>query len=492
MGAPMRRPLLLLAAALIAAPAANAAPQLQKLGDFDQPLYVASAPGDSSRLYVVEKAGTIRVLRNGVKLAAPFADLSADVSDVNEQGLLSIAFTPDFPASRLLYAYFTDNEGDIRVDQLRAPSADLADPAYRRTTVEIPHPGAANHNGGTARFGPDGYLWLATGDGGGSNDQFGNAQDTSSLLGKVLRIAPRPGLNGYDVPAGNPFGNAVWSYGLRNPFRFSFDRATGDLFLGDVGQGTTEEIDRAPAASSRGLGWNYGWPDCEGSFMRGSTTAACPADKGVKPIIDQFQPQWRTINGGVVVRDPGLPSLYGSYLYGDTYNGYLHSALPDGSADHSFGLTLPGVAGITEDGAGHVYLASLSGGVYRLVDPSAPATGSTADRTPPSLRTRVKRRQRVLRNRGVIAYARSSENGSVALASTLRVGARSYRLRYVRRPAEAGQRVRLKGRLTARARRALRRALNRGRRARVRVALRARDAAGNRSPLARARVRVRR
>jgi Glucose / Sorbosone dehydrogenase len=488
----MRRLLLLLAASLIAAPAAKAAPQLQKLGDFDQPLYVAAAPGDSTRLYVVEKAGSIRVLRNGVKLPTPFADLSADVSDAGEQGLLSIAFAPDFTASRLLYAYFTDNQGNIRVYQLRAASADLADPAYRRTTIEIPHPGAANHNGGTVRFGPDAYLWLATGDGGGSNDQFGNAQNASSLLGKVLRIAPRPGQTGYDVPAGNPFGNAVWSIGLRNPFRFSFDRATWDLFLGDVGQGTTEEIDRAPASSSRGRGWNYGWPACEGSYAMGSTTQPCPMADAVQPIIDQFQPDWRTINGGVVVRDPGLPSLYGRYLYGDTYNGYLRSVLPDGTDDRSFGLTLPGVAGITEDGVGHVYLASLEGGVYRLADPSTATTVPPSDRTPPRLVMRVKRRQRVLRNRGVVAYARSSERGTVALASRLRIGKRSYRLRYTRKAAEAGTRVRLKGRLTRRARRALRRALERGRRARVRGALRARDAAGNRSPLARARVWVRR
>jgi len=503
----MHRTLLPLLACLIAAAPADAAVHLQKVGDFDGPLYVAAAPGDHSRLYVVEKAGTIRVVRDGVKLPTPFADLSGDVSDDGERGLLSIAFAPDFATSRLLYAYFTDNEGDIRVDQLRAPNSDLADPTYRRTTIEIAHPFHSNHNGGTARFGPDGLLWLAPGDGGGSYDVEQNAQDKAKLLGKVLRIRPRPGATGYDVPAGNPFGNAVWSYGLRNPFRFSFDRLTGDLLIGDVGQATTEEIDLAPSSLGRGRGYDFGWPVCEGSYQTDSTVTPCT--KGVKPVIDQFQPEWKTINGGVVVRDTSLPSLYGRYLYGDTNSGKLHSAHPDGSDDRPLGFSLPGVAGISEDAAGCVYGASLSGGVYRFVEtstavPCPPAAGGAgagpggpaADRTPPRLRTRVRRRQRVLRNRGVIAYGRSSEGGTVALAARLRIGKRSYRLRYTRKPAAAARRIRLKARLTRRARRALRRALERPhtlrRRPTVRVALRARDSAGNRSPLARARVWVRR
>jgi glucose/arabinose dehydrogenase len=491
----MRRALLPVIACLVAAAPAGAAVRLQKVGDFDAPLYVAAAPGDYGRLYVVERAGTIRVVRDGVKLATPFADLRASVSDDGERGLLSIAFAPDFATSRLLYAYFTDNEGDIRLDQLRAASGDLADPGYRRQTIEIPHPGASNHNGGTVRFGPDGYLWLATGDGAVGE----NASNTSSLLGKVLRIAARPAADGHAVPAGNPFGNEVWSYGLRNPFRFSFDRLTGDLLIGDVGQSTTEEIDLARSSSGRGRGADFGWPDCEGSYQTGSTTSACTT--GVLPIIDQFQNDgWTTINGGVVVRDPSLPSLYGRYLYGDTNSGMLHSARPDGTDDRPLGFSLPGVAGITEDAAGCVYGASLNGGVYRFVEtstavPCRPAPGVTApppDRTPPSLRTWVKRRQRVLHNRGVIAYARSSERGTVALAGRLRIGRRSYWLRYTRRAAAAATRVRLKARLTRRARRGLRRALARHRRARVRVALRARDAAGNRSRLVRARVRARR
>jgi glucose/arabinose dehydrogenase len=492
-----------LAGCLACAAPAAAAPRLERIGgDFDSPLYVAAAPGDYSRLYVVEQGGLVRVVRNGVTLSAPFADLRGDLTTGGERGLLSIAFPPDFARSRLLYAYFTDAQGDVRIEQLRAASADRADPSYRRTTLEIPHPGEANHNGGTARFGPDGYLWLGTGDGGGGYDSTHHAQDRGALLGKILRIAPRPG-GGYNVPPGNPFGNAVWSYGLRNPFRFSFDRLTGDLVIGDVGQSTTEEIDWAPAAAARGRGWNYAWPTCEGSFVTDSKTTPCPSAAGVKPVIDRFQSDgWATINAGVVVRDRSLPSLYGRLVYGDTDTGMLRSARlrsPHVTDDAALPFTLPGVAGINEDNTGCVYLASLSGGVYRLVEnatgapcrpASAPPSSGQTDHRAPRLRVRVPARQRVLRNRGLIAYARSDEAGSVAISARLVIGRRSYRLHYRRVPARAGKRLRLKATLTARGARALRRALRRHRRARVRVALRARDAAANRSRLARRTVRV--
>jgi glucose/arabinose dehydrogenase len=487
-----------------AAPAA-AAVRLQKVADFDEPVYVTAAPGDYSRLYVVEKGGRVSVVRGGVKLATPFADLSADLTSESERGLLSIAFPPDFARSGFAYAYLTDAQGDIRVDELRATSRDRADPSYRRTTIEVLHPGAANHNGGTARFGPDGYLWLATGDGGGQNDPGDNAQDPAEQLGKVLRIAPTPG-GGYATPPDNPHAKGIWAIGLRNPFRFSFDRLTGDLAIGDVGQDTTEEIDYAPASANRGRNWNYGWDHCEGSYDTGTTTAC--SFSSVKPVIDRLQSEgWTTINGGVVVRDRSLPSLYGHYLYGDTYTGTLRSArlrLPRASDDVPLALSLPGVADIGEDALGCVYLASLAGGVYRLVETSTSATcappspspspspPAAADRTAPSLRIRVPRRQRVLRQRGVIAYARSSERGTVGLASRLKIGRRSYPLRYLRPRAEAGKRIRLRARLTGRAARALRRALRRRHRARVVVALRARDLARNRSRLARRTVSVRR
>jgi hypothetical protein len=436
------------------------------------------------------------VVRNGAKLGPAFADLSSLVDGSGERGLLSIAFAPDFARSRLVYAYYTDNQGDIHVDELRAPTADATDPSYRRVTIEIAHTAAANHNGGTAAFGPDGLLYLAPGDGGAG--QSANAQNTSSLLGKVLRIQPVPG-GGYRVPAGNPFGNAVWSYGLRNPFRFSIDRATGDLVIGDVGASSTEEIDFAPASTSRGRGWNYGWDPCEGSYAQGSTSTPCPLAGAVGPVLDRFQPDWTTINAGVVVRDRSLPSLFGRFVYGDTGGGQLHSAVlrrPRVTDDRREGFSLAGVAGFGEDAAGCVYAASLSGGVHRLVETSTqvpcPAPAVSADRTAPRMRWRIPRRQRVRKRRGAIAYARCNERCAVSMSGRLVIGKRSYKLRKARKSVRANRRLTVRVRLTRRASRALRRALRQRRRARVRVAVRARDTAGNPTRLVRRTVRVRR
>jgi hypothetical protein len=484
--------LTLLMVALGAAPA-QAALRLQKVGDFNTPIYVTSAPGDYSRLYVVERAGTIRVVRNGVTLATPFADLRGVVDETGERGLLSIAFPPDFATSRLLYAYYTDGSGTLHVDELRARDADHADPTYRRVTIQIAHP-ATNHNGGTVAFGPDAYLYLAPGDGANS----ANAPNTASLLGKVLRIDPTPG-GGHRIPAGNPFGNEVWSTGLRNPFRFSFDRLSGDLVIGDVGASTTEEIDYAPNSQQRGRGWNYGWPTCEGSYIQGSTTDPCTT--GQRPVIDHFQDDWNTINAGVVVRDPSLPSLYGRLLNGDKTHGHLWSAVlrqPRAVDDRPLPFSLDNVAGFGQDAAGCVYAASLSGGVYRFVENSTavpcprPSAVAFSDRVPPRLSVRVPKRQRVRKRHGAIAYARCSEACRVSMSGRLRIGRHSYRLRKTAKRAAAHKRIKLRVRLTRRSSRALRRALKHHRRARVRVALRARDAAGNRSLLLARRLRVRR
>ena len=251
--------LLAAAAAALPASAAHAAVSLRSIGPtFDGPVFVAGAPGDDQRLYVVEQRGTIETVRDG--RASTFVDLQAAVQGPGdsgaggEQGLLGLAFAPDFQASRLLYVYFTDTNGDNRVEELRAPTDDAADPASRRLVLTIPHPGAQNHNGGTLRFGPDGLLYLAPGDGGTGGAP---AHDLNDLRGKVLRIDPHGSAPGqYAIPAGNPFaGQAgkrgeIWAYGLRNPYRFAFDRTTGDLIVGDVGEGTTEEIDWLPAAGA--------------------------------------------------------------------------------------------------------------------------------------------------------------------------------------------------------------------------------------------------
>src|SRR5919199_274434 len=346
---------------------------------------------------------------------------------------------------------------------------------------------------------------MAPGDGRTSS----NAQSLSTPLGKVLRVRPRPGADGYDIPSGNPFPSSpVWSYGLRNPFRFSFDRATGDLTIADVRELTTEEVDFAPRSSGSGRGANFGWPTCEGSFLNGSTTAPCTFSGSVLPVIDQFHSNgWVALIGGFVSRDPALPSLCGRYVYTDNGLGDIWSAVlrsPHALDNHATGLHVAEPAGFGEDNSGHLYVASLAGPVYRIVEDASPrpcggpggsgaSPGSSTGRDvmPPRLVVRIPSRQRVLRLGGAVAYARCSERCIVSMAARLRIGRRSYRLHRTTRTIAAHHRSKLRARLTRRARRALGRARAGHRRARVGVALRARDGSGNRSRLIQGTVRVR-
>ncbi|MGH2846031.1 MAG: PQQ-dependent sugar dehydrogenase, partial [Thermoleophilaceae bacterium] len=448
-----------LIAALAVPAAAQAQVRLQPVGDFASPVHVTGAPEDFERIYVVEQRGTIQVVRGGQ--AEQFLDLRSsvlspeDAGGGGEEGLLSMAFAPDFPQSRLLYVYFTDTDGNNRLEELRAPTGDAADPDSRRLVLLLEHPGRTNHNGGQLQFGPDGMLYLAPGDGGGGNDPGDNAQDLGSLLGKVLRIDPRAaGPAPYTIPADNPFVGTpgargeIWSYGLRNPFRFSFDRRTGDLIIGDVGQGTTEEIDFVPASQGAGRGVNFGWDPCEGSFQAGSEIAPCTLPGATGPVIDAFQDDgWRAIIGGYVVHDPSLPSLVGRYVFSDAAKGELWSArlaVPRAQEVGPVGLAIPGASSFGEDAAGCIYVTQLGGAVSRIVEtdarvpcgpgfatgvPGGPGGQAAADTLAPRLRVRVKRRQRVLRLRGAVVYARCSERCSVAAGGRLRIGRRVYRMR---------------------------------------------------------------
>jgi glucose/arabinose dehydrogenase len=502
--------------ALAAATPATAQLRLQGVGTFASPVHVTGAPGDHERLYVVEQRGTVQVVRGGA--ATQFLDLTGAVRAGGEEGLLSIAFPPDFQQSRLFYAYFTDSTGTNRVEELRAPTGDVADPSYRRLVIELPFTSASNHNGGQLQFGPDGLLYLAPGDGGSSS---ATAQDLGSPHGKVLRIDPRPsGALGYTIPADNPFvgdPNAldeIWSYGLRNPFRFSFDRLTGDLVIGDVGAGHTEEIDFAPATLGTGRGANFGWNPCEGSFVQGSTTMPCTLPGATAPVIDAFAADgWHAIIAGYVVRDPSVPSLLGRFVYSDNSKGELWSArltTPQAEDVRSMGISVPGASSFGEDAAGCVYVTQLGGAVSRIVEndvrvpclPSAAAPVPTlvpqAD-TPPGLAIGIRRRQRVLRRRGALLSIGCSEPCRVAAGGRLRIGRARYRMRRIVRTAPVltapgGNLRRIKVRLTKRGFRALRRCARRGRlrRASVRLDLRATDSAGLRSPVVRRTVRVRR
>jgi glucose/arabinose dehydrogenase len=356
-----------------AEPAASGV-RLARVGTFEQPVYVSAPPGDQRRVMVVEKTGRIRVVRGGRKLATPFLDLSGEVSTGSEQGLLSMAFAPDYAQSRRFYVYFTDGSGDIRVQEFLAASDDRADKASRRQLLLVDHPPAQNHNGGQLQFGPDGLLYLGLGDGGGAGDQhgtIGNGQSLGTLLGKILRIDPRPsGGRPYGIPASNPFRTRsgarpeIYAYGLRNPWRFSFDRKTGDLAIADVGQNAVEEVDLARRGTASGA--NYGWRVWEGRqrFASGNAPGHVP------PVLTKSHSDgWCSITGGYVVRDPALTSLVGRYVYGDYCKGDLRSArlkLPTAEGDRGLGLHVEGLTSFGEDARGRVYVASLGGGVWRL------------------------------------------------------------------------------------------------------------------------------
>lgn len=356
----------------VTAPARAAHLQLVKVGTFDEPTYVTSPPDDPSRLFVVEKRGRVRVLIRGRLLRQPFLNLSKVVnSSAEEQGLLSVAFAPDYARSRRFYVDFTDHTGDVRVVELQrtANNPNLASPRSARNVLTIDHRRFTNHNGGQLEFGPDGYLYVGVGDGGSEDDPFNYGQNKDVLLAKILRIDPRPA-GGYSIPASNPFRDdrpaqpATWAYGLRNPWRFSFDRQTGDLVIADVGQDQEEEVDFAPRGT--GAGANYGWSIWEG-YRRNKPGRAPGA---VFPVLVTLHSHgYCAIIGGYVVRDRSLKSLYGRYIYGDLCKPEIQAAkLRRGHASDKTGtgLDVAEMSSFGEDASGRVYAVSLKGPVYRI------------------------------------------------------------------------------------------------------------------------------
>ena len=347
--------------------------RLRSIGRFESPVYVTSPPADRRRVFVVEQAGRIMVVGGGRKRT--FLDIRGQVTSGSEQGLLSVAFAPDYADSGRFYVYFTDNAGDQRVVEYRRSSANRADAGSARVVLRMADD-EGNHNGGLLLFGPDRHLYIGTGDGGGAGDQHGargNAQNLDSLLGKILRIDPaQSGGSAYTVPNDNPFASRggargeIYSYGLRNPWRFSFDRRTGDLTIGDVGQNEIEEIDFV--RRGRGAGANFGWRPFEGRsrFVPGES-----ADGHVPPVITRTHGDgWCSITGGVVVRDRSLSGLRGRYLFGDICKSRIYSAkLSAGRATgvRATSMRIDTVSSFGEDARGRVYAVSLDGPVYRLV-----------------------------------------------------------------------------------------------------------------------------
>jgi glucose/arabinose dehydrogenase len=350
--------------------------KLQRVGRFVSPLFVTSPPGDRRRQFVVEQAGRVMVLRDGRKLGRPFLDLRSQVlARSSEQGLLSMAFAPDYATSGLFYVYYTDAAGYQRVVEFRRRDADHADAGSARLVLRM-RDEESNHNGGLLMFGPDGQLYVGTGDGGGGGDQHGargNAQNLGSLLGKILRIDPRArDGRAYSASPRNPFaGRAgaryeIYAYGLRNPWRFSFDRKRGDLIIGDVGQNAFEEIDFVRRGAGRGA--NFGWRPYEG---RSRYTPGESAPGHVRPVIVRAHSNgYCSITGGVVVRDPLLPALRGRYIWGDFCDGRIESAKLSrrrARGVRQTSLRVKSLSSFGEDAQGRVYVTSLSGPVYRIV-----------------------------------------------------------------------------------------------------------------------------
>jgi cysteine-rich repeat protein len=354
----------------------------------DTPTFATAPPLDPHRVFVTEQAGRIRVIEDGVLLPEPFLSITGDVLCCGERGLLSVAFHPDYASNRRFFVYYNDDDGGIVIARYEATAdPNVADPASKRVLLRIPHPTYGNHNGGQLAFGPDGYLYVGTGDGGGGGDPDENAQDPTRLLGKLLRIDvdvdSRPWRR---VPPGNPnFGSGakaglVWATGLRNPWRFGFDRGTGDLYVADVGQGSIEEIDVQPASSTGGE--NYGWDVFEGSQCYEPTPPAvsCPDRTPFTfPVLEYDHGQGCAVTGGYVYRGCALPELRGTYFYSDfcssfvrTFRGVAGGVAQD-QRDFSTDLepagarTLNNVVSFGEDARGEVYVVDQDGELYRIV-----------------------------------------------------------------------------------------------------------------------------
>jgi glucose/arabinose dehydrogenase len=331
------------------------------IGGFSQPVHLTHAGDGSGRLFVVEQAGRIRVIQGGVIQTAPLLEITDRVKSGGEEGLLSVAFPPGFADKKYFYVYYTNLNGDNQVSRFHLnPANNLGDPAREELIIYFNHPTNTNHNGGQLAFGPDGYLYIGTGDGGGGGDPSGNAQNQGSLLGKMLRIAvepPPPGgasgplkiflplafkfepSLGYRIPPDNPFVNIpgfrpeIRALGLRNPWRFSFDRLTGDLYVGDVGQEAWEEVNFQPA--SGGGGRNYGWNTMEGSHCYKSSS--CDQSGLTLPVTEYphtlvtHDDNGCSVTGGFVYRGPGNPGLQGIYLFGDFCSGRLWGLRQNGA-----------------------------------------------------------------------------------------------------------------------------------------------------------------
>jgi glucose/arabinose dehydrogenase len=362
---------------------------------FNDPVHIANAGDDSGRLFIVEQVGRVRIIQSGTVLPQAFLNITNRVLSGGEEGLLSIAFPPNYENNGYFYVYYTNLAGNNQVSRFRVTSnPDQADPNSEQLVILFNHPNYSNHNGGQLEFGPDGYLYIGTGDGGGGGDPDENAQDLGSLLGKILRIdvgGQVPSITGpylvflpligtnmasplYTIPDDNPFlgiagaRGEIWAYGLRNPWRFSFDRATGDLFTADVGQNSYEEVNYQPGTSVGGE--NYGWDIMEGNHCF-EPPNNCDKDGLVMPITEYDHSLGFAVTGGFVYRGSSYPGMQGFYLFADYYSGriwglnYHQNVWERQELDN----TDYSISTFGEDESGELYLADHTGGrIFHVIE----------------------------------------------------------------------------------------------------------------------------
>ena len=348
-------------------------------GGFNRPVGIAHAGDGSGRLFIVEQGGLVKIIRSGATLAAPFLDVSFRLkSSEGEQGLLGIAFPPGYgTATPYVYTNYTGTQGvgDTVVARFGVTAnPDIIDTASGQVLLTVEQP-FANHNGGQLAFGPDGFFYIGLGDGGSGGDPFRNAQNPSALLGKMLRIDVSSNTGTYSIPVDNPFaGNPayrpeIWALGFRNPWRFSFDRETGDLFIADVGESTNEEVNFQPAASAGGA--NYGWNIMEG--LHCFNAATCDQTGLTLPVVEYEHVSGNcSITGGYVYRGSLYPALRGVYLYGDYCSGRIWGLKLTGTTVENRLLLESGmlISTFGEDEAGTIYVADhASGNIYKIVSP---------------------------------------------------------------------------------------------------------------------------
>jgi len=346
------------------------------------PVAITHADDNSGRLYIVEQGGIIRILLNGTLLAAPFLDVQSLVSCCGERGLLGLAFPPGYAGKSHFYVYYTDLNGNIAIARYNTSAdRDLADPASRVPVLAVSHPTFANHNGGQLAFGPDGDLYAGVGDGGSGGDPNSHGQSLATLLAKILRLDVEgvgcvqnpPKTQNYCIPATNPFVSTsgamaqIWAFGLRNPWRFSFDRQTGDLYIGDVGQDKEEEIDFQAAGNAGGV--NYGWKTLEGNLCFSPATGCIPPANYSAPVATYDHNVGCAVTGGYVYRGPnGFIDMQGVYFYADYCAGRIYGLKNSGGWQTQLLMTAPFlISSFGEDEAGYIYVADYGNGALYLV-----------------------------------------------------------------------------------------------------------------------------